>query len=82
MVSGKDCKDKIAGIFELVQEWTLKQIFFFFLIPPQGSSDSDGEADEGVTAKSFLKKKPEPAPDASKFLKSAKGSGVKSRDNI
>ncbi|XP_077959750.1 eukaryotic translation initiation factor 3 subunit C isoform X17 [Gasterosteus aculeatus] len=43
------------------------------------SSDSDGEEDEdGVPAKSFLKKKPEVTPDASKFLKSAKGSGDES----
>ncbi|KAL6095089.1 eif3c [Pungitius sinensis] len=43
------------------------------------SSDSDGEEDEdGVPAKSFLKKKPEVVPDASKFLKSAKGSGDES----
>uniref|UniRef100_A0A7N8XXU1 Eukaryotic translation initiation factor 3 subunit C n=1 Tax=Mastacembelus armatus TaxID=205130 RepID=A0A7N8XXU1_9TELE len=34
--------------------------------------------DEGVSAKSFLKKKPEAAPEASKFLKSAKGSGDES----
>ncbi|XP_057681475.1 eukaryotic translation initiation factor 3 subunit C isoform X2 [Corythoichthys intestinalis] len=41
------------------------------------SSDSDGD-DDGVSAKSFLKKKPEAAPEASKFLKSAKGSGDES----
>uniref|UniRef100_A0A3P8U8I9 Eukaryotic translation initiation factor 3 subunit C N-terminal domain-containing protein n=1 Tax=Amphiprion percula TaxID=161767 RepID=A0A3P8U8I9_AMPPE len=40
------------------------------------SSDSDGEGgDEGVSSKSFLKKKPEAASEASKLLKSAKGSG-------
>lgn len=42
------------------------------------SSESDGEGGEdGVTAKAFLKKKPEVAPEASKFLKPAKGSGVR-----
>lgn len=49
------------------------------LIFVQGSSsDSDDEGkDEGLSAKSFLKKKPEPSSEASKFLKSAKGSGVR-----
>ncbi|KAM9837629.1 eukaryotic translation initiation factor 3 subunit C isoform 1-T1 [Aulostomus maculatus] len=43
------------------------------------SSESDEEGgDDGVSAKSFLKKKPEAAPEASKFLKSAKGSGDES----
>eukprot|EP00064_Thunnus_orientalis_P015771 superscaffoldBa00002989_g15830 len=43
------------------------------------SSDSDGEGgDDGVSAKSFLKKKPEASSEASKFLKSAKGSGDES----
>uniref|UniRef100_H3DCM4 Eukaryotic translation initiation factor 3 subunit C n=1 Tax=Tetraodon nigroviridis TaxID=99883 RepID=H3DCM4_TETNG len=43
------------------------------------SSDSEDEGkDEGLSAKSFLKKKPEPASEASKFLKSAKGSGDES----
>lgn len=43
------------------------------------SSDSEGEAgDDGVSAKAFLKKKPEAPPEASKFLKSAKGSGDES----
>ncbi|XP_029933703.1 eukaryotic translation initiation factor 3 subunit C [Myripristis murdjan] len=45
------------------------------------SSESEGEAgDEGVTAKVFLKKKPaaEATSEASKFLKSAKGSGDES----
>ncbi|TNN03907.1 eukaryotic translation initiation factor 3 subunit C isoform X1 [Takifugu flavidus] len=43
------------------------------------SSDSDDEGkDEGLSAKSFLKKKPEPSSEASKFLKSAKGSGDES----
>ncbi|KAK2820334.1 hypothetical protein Q5P01_023293 [Channa striata] len=43
------------------------------------SSDSDEEeGDEGLSAKSFLKKKPEAVPEASKFLKSAKGSGDES----
>lgn len=43
------------------------------------SSESEAEAgDEGVSARAFLKKKPEAAPEASKFLKSAKGSGDES----
>ncbi|XP_061765417.1 eukaryotic translation initiation factor 3 subunit C [Nerophis ophidion] len=43
------------------------------------SSDSNDEGDEdGVSAKSFLKKKPEATPEASKFLKPAKGSGDES----
>lgn len=42
-----------------------------------GSSESDSDGEEEVTAKAFLKKKPEALPDASKFLKSAKGSGVR-----
>uniref|UniRef100_UPI0037E95AFF eukaryotic translation initiation factor 3 subunit C n=1 Tax=Semicossyphus pulcher TaxID=241346 RepID=UPI0037E95AFF len=43
------------------------------------SSDSDDEAgDEGVSAKSFLKKKPEPTSEANKFLKTEKGSGDES----
>ncbi|XP_031699817.1 eukaryotic translation initiation factor 3 subunit C isoform X2 [Anarrhichthys ocellatus] len=43
------------------------------------SSDSEGEGDEdGVSATAFLKKKPEVIPEASKFLKSAKGSGDES----
>ncbi|XP_068439303.1 eukaryotic translation initiation factor 3 subunit C [Clinocottus analis] len=43
------------------------------------SSDSKGEdGEDGVSAKAFLKKKPESVPDASKFLKSAKGSGDES----
>uniref|UniRef100_A0A8C5E9Z4 Eukaryotic translation initiation factor 3 subunit C n=1 Tax=Gouania willdenowi TaxID=441366 RepID=A0A8C5E9Z4_GOUWI len=40
------------------------------------SDDDDDDDDDGVSAKAFLKKKPESAPDASKFLKSSKGSGV------
>lgn len=53
---------------------SIKLIPFFAL---QGSSsDSEGEAGE-EGAKSFLKKKPEVTPDASKFLKGAKGSGVR-----
>lgn len=44
------------------------------LFVPQGSSsDSEGE----VSSKSFLKKKPEAPSEATKFLKSAKGSGVR-----
>ncbi|XP_008312829.1 eukaryotic translation initiation factor 3 subunit C [Cynoglossus semilaevis] len=43
-----------------------------------GSSESDSDGEEEVTAKAFLKKKPEALPDASKFLKSAKGSGDES----
>lgn len=52
-------------------------------VPLGSSSDSDGEAgDEGVSAKSFLKKKPEASSEASKFLKSAKGSGVRGQHAI
>uniref|UniRef100_A0A7N8XXK9 Eukaryotic translation initiation factor 3 subunit C n=1 Tax=Mastacembelus armatus TaxID=205130 RepID=A0A7N8XXK9_9TELE len=51
--------------------------------PEDSGKPSEAEAgDEGVSAKSFLKKKPEAAPEASKFLKSAKGSGVKCRHAI
>ncbi|XP_058477675.1 eukaryotic translation initiation factor 3 subunit C [Solea solea] len=49
--------------------------------PEESGSSSESETeegDEGVSAKAFLKKKPEPVPDASKFLKSAKGSGDES----
>uniref|UniRef100_A0A8C5E8G3 Eukaryotic translation initiation factor 3 subunit C n=1 Tax=Gouania willdenowi TaxID=441366 RepID=A0A8C5E8G3_GOUWI len=42
------------------------------------SDDDDDDDDDGVSAKAFLKKKPESAPDASKFLKSSKGSGESS----
>ncbi|XP_028331831.1 eukaryotic translation initiation factor 3 subunit C [Gouania willdenowi] len=42
------------------------------------SDDDDDDDDDGVSAKAFLKKKPESAPDASKFLKSSKGSGEES----
>lgn len=46
------------------------------------SSDSDGEgADEGVSAKSFLKKKPEPTSEASKFLKKGSGDESSSSDD-
>uniref|UniRef100_A0A671YHB5 Eukaryotic translation initiation factor 3 subunit C n=1 Tax=Sparus aurata TaxID=8175 RepID=A0A671YHB5_SPAAU len=42
------------------------------------SSDSEGEeGEDGVSAKAFLKKKPDASADASKFLKTAKGSGVR-----
>lgn len=45
---------------------------------PQGSSsESEDDGGEEVSAKSFLKKKPEGASEASKFLKTAKGSGVR-----
>ncbi|MEQ2197724.1 Eukaryotic translation initiation factor 3 subunit C [Xenoophorus captivus] len=44
-----------------------------------GSSyESEDDAGEEVSAKSFLKKKPEGASEASKFLKTAKGSGDES----
>ncbi|XP_077595240.1 eukaryotic translation initiation factor 3 subunit C [Stigmatopora nigra] len=42
------------------------------------SSESDDDDDGGVPAKSFLKKKPDATMEASKFLKSAKGSGDES----
>lgn len=55
---------------------SLKYILIF--VPQGSSSDSDAEeGEDGVSAKSFLKKKPEPSLEASKFLKSAKGSGVR-----
>ena len=40
-----------------------------------GSSDDEEEGGEGMTAKNFLKK--EAVPEANKFLKGAKGSGVR-----
>ena len=39
------------------------------------SSDDDEEGEEAMTAKNFLKK--EAVPEANKFLKGAKGSGVR-----
>uniref|UniRef100_A0A1A7XYL2 Eukaryotic translation initiation factor 3 subunit C n=1 Tax=Iconisemion striatum TaxID=60296 RepID=A0A1A7XYL2_9TELE len=42
------------------------------------SSESEGDEEDGVSAKSFLKKKPEGASEASKFLKGAKESGDES----
>ncbi|XP_014870613.1 eukaryotic translation initiation factor 3 subunit C-like, partial [Poecilia latipinna] len=42
------------------------------------SDDDDDDVGEEVSAKSFLKKKPEGPSEASKFLKSAKGSGDES----
>ena len=49
-----------------------------FLVLQGSSSDSEGEeGEDGVSAKAFLKKKPEASADASKFLKTAKGSGVR-----
>uniref|UniRef100_A0A3Q2PHR2 Eukaryotic translation initiation factor 3 subunit C n=1 Tax=Fundulus heteroclitus TaxID=8078 RepID=A0A3Q2PHR2_FUNHE len=41
------------------------------------SSESEDDGGEEVSAKSFLKKKPEGPSEASKFLKGAKGSGVR-----
>uniref|UniRef100_A0A3P8SRY4 Eukaryotic translation initiation factor 3 subunit C n=1 Tax=Amphiprion percula TaxID=161767 RepID=A0A3P8SRY4_AMPPE len=46
------------------------------------SSDSDGDGgDEGVSSKSFLKKKPEAASEASKFLKSDESSSSDDDDD-
>ncbi|XP_060951127.1 eukaryotic translation initiation factor 3 subunit C [Limanda limanda] len=42
------------------------------------SSDSEAETGDEITADAFLKKKPEPIPDASAFLKTEKGSGDES----
>lgn len=54
-----------------------------FFVLQGSSSDSDGEGGEdGVSAKSFLKKKPEASSEASKFLKSAKGSGVRGQHDF
>uniref|UniRef100_A0A8D0A4H2 Eukaryotic translation initiation factor 3 subunit C n=1 Tax=Sander lucioperca TaxID=283035 RepID=A0A8D0A4H2_SANLU len=48
----------------------------------RSSSDSEGEAGEdGVSAKAFLKKKPEAAPEASKFLKTAGDESSSSDDD-
>ncbi|XP_049614214.1 eukaryotic translation initiation factor 3 subunit C isoform X1 [Syngnathus scovelli] len=44
------------------------------------SSDSDGD-DDGVSAKNFLKKKPEATPEASKFLKKGSGDESSSSDD-
>lgn len=64
----------------------MKYTYIIFLIccaisVRQGaSSESDDETgDDGVSAKAFLKKKPEGVSEASKFLKSAKGSGVRNQ---
>lgn len=49
-------------------------------VPQGASSESDDETgDDGVSAKAFLKKKPEGVSEASKFLKSAKESGVRNQ---
>uniref|UniRef100_A0A3P8WQS7 Eukaryotic translation initiation factor 3 subunit C n=1 Tax=Cynoglossus semilaevis TaxID=244447 RepID=A0A3P8WQS7_CYNSE len=46
-----------------------------------GSSESDSDGEEEVTAKAFLKKKPEALPDASKFLKSDESSSSDDDDD-
>lgn len=57
--------------------------FILVFVSKGSSSESDDEEDgEGVSAKAFLKKKPEAAPEASKFLKSAKGSGVRGQHTV
>lgn len=56
------------------------RVILLFVIPGSSSDSEDEGKDEALSAKSFLKKKPEPASEASKFLKSAKGSGVRRQD--
>lgn len=55
-------------------------IYLFIQGSSSDSEEEDGE--DGVSVKAFLKKKPEVAPEASKFLKSAKGSGVRGPETI
>lgn len=76
-------KDEIeSGSFPLIQylwtaiDWFVWNCVFKDFIWSGGSSaESDEDGDEGVTAKSFMKKKPQEeekkAPEASKFLKGA-----------
>uniref|UniRef100_A0A3Q0S960 Eukaryotic translation initiation factor 3 subunit C n=1 Tax=Amphilophus citrinellus TaxID=61819 RepID=A0A3Q0S960_AMPCI len=55
-------------------------IFILIFVPQGASSESEGEAD-GVSAKSFLKKKPEAPSEASKFLKTSSSSDDEDDDD-
>uniref|UniRef100_A0AAQ6AP25 Eukaryotic translation initiation factor 3 subunit C n=1 Tax=Amphiprion ocellaris TaxID=80972 RepID=A0AAQ6AP25_AMPOC len=76
----RDYETEIAAYKEVLQTSSLKLILIF--VPQGSSSDSDGDGgDEGVSSKSFLKKKPEAASEASKFLKSDESSSSDDDDD-
>uniref|UniRef100_A0A3Q3LZU9 Eukaryotic translation initiation factor 3 subunit C n=1 Tax=Mastacembelus armatus TaxID=205130 RepID=A0A3Q3LZU9_9TELE len=63
----RDFEAEIAAYKEVDQKTSYRNIY--------------NSADEGVSAKSFLKKKPEAAPEASKFLKSDESSSSEEDDD-
>lgn len=79
---GQVCCRSSVGVFRrinrakphIVKLFVMPNFFFLFMSCAGSSSDSEDDgAGDGVTAKSFIKKKPaaEAAPEASKFLKGA-----------